>query len=105
MWQVEDTSLAQYLVSDDERALAYTMATYWVNFARSSDPNVGPSSDMAIHWAPYSEDTGEHNLRFDLPSLTDVEGNQLVAQCEYIDQLGVVTPETGAASALAAPLV
>ena len=101
VWQVEDTSLQMYLVSDEERALAKTMATYWTNFARSSDPNVGPKSDLAIPWLPYSEDKGEHSLKFDLPTLTDLRGNQFESQCDFVNQLGVIVPPES--SSLATP--
>jgi carboxylesterase type B len=91
-----------YAVLDEaEQLLAETMASYWTNFARSSDPNgnggVGASrTPLTIHWPVYTAD-GEVSITLDVGVLS-VEGNRNGAQCDFIDSIGVPNANHSVAS-------
>ena len=92
---VMNNSFEQHLIGDDEQLLAETMASYWINFARSSDPNIpdkGSGSvhaSLAIRWEPFTA-SNEASIRLDLPSFSTAVGRNDL-QCNLIDKLGVLT--------------
>ncbi|KAM4876489.1 bile salt-activated lipase [Thomomys bottae] len=42
-----------------DRTISKTMIAYWTNFAKSGDPNMGPSP-VPTHWYPYTLDNGNY---------------------------------------------
>merc|ERR1740121_1477156 len=81
----------EQLGSEQERELAATMASYWVNFARASDPNVGPArASLTVPWAPFAAGA-ENSLEFRLPKLASAL-SRLEAQCDFFDSLGPMPP-------------
>merc|ERR1712228_1121620 len=82
----------QILIGDDEKLLAETIASYWINFARTSNPNPSPSSGartkLTIDWEPFTGGR-EASIHLDLPVLTMIVGKNN-AQCDFIDTLGVL---------------
>ena len=91
VWQVaEADGSAQHLMSDGERLLGRTMASYWSNFAKSSDPNVGGyRTSMTVAWPPHDAATGNSSIELRLPALATAQ-NRLHAQCELLDTFGVL---------------
>eukprot|EP00937_MAST-01D_sp_MAST-1D-sp2_P000766 g766.t1 len=77
----------------DERLLSDTVSQYWVNFARSADPNIGGGTNLTERWPPYSTANGERSLQLDYPQLSSAE-RRLAAQCDFVDSLGVFTPSS-----------
>ena len=84
-----------YVVLDAaEQLLAETMAGYWTNFARTSDPN-GPThgggatahTPLTINWPPYTA-AAEESITLDVGMLA-VEGQRNDAQCDFIDTIKV----------------
>ena len=82
------------LVGTAERVLARTVAAYWINFARSGDPNIGIHTALSMEWpkasmpgtqpppssiAYFSDVTV---LQFDLPALSAANG-RLKHQCAF----------------------
>jgi len=87
--------LAQHLIGDDEMLLSKTMAGYWINFARASNPNpLGGArdstyTDLTIDWEPF-KGGHEASIRLDLPRLSAMIGRDS-RQCDLIDKLGDVS--------------
>uniref|UniRef100_A0A671F8H6 Carboxylic ester hydrolase n=1 Tax=Rhinolophus ferrumequinum TaxID=59479 RepID=A0A671F8H6_RHIFE len=42
-----------------DRTVSKTLIAYWTNFARTGDPNMGPSS-VPTHWYPYTVENGNY---------------------------------------------
>jgi len=88
------------LIGDDEKLLSKTMAGYWINFARTSDPNLpGRASrplrtNLTIAWEPFTA-SREASIRLDLPALSAAVGRNDL-QCDIVDKLGVVTASLSA---------
>ena len=82
---------------DQERLLASTMASYWLNFVRSQDPNGLNSTSMTIPWPAFAAGGGEMegtsvrgaSLHFQLPALS-VDTGVFDEQCDFVDSLGVL---------------
>ena len=89
MWQGLPPSWAPYgtLVGDDEQLLARTVASYWTNFARGADPNVGERTPLTTEW-PRARGAAEA-LQLNLPTLSAVSG-RAAPQCEFLDGLGAI---------------
>merc|ERR1712100_49431 len=79
----------QRLRSDAERHLAATISSFWVNFARSSDPNTGVArTNLTVPWRPFVSGE-ESSLELRLPAFATAQ-RRLGAQCDLIDSLGVL---------------
>mmetsp|Transcript_43852 Transcript_43852/g.136523 ORF Transcript_43852/g.136523 Transcript_43852/m.136523 type:complete len:602 (+) Transcript_43852:87-1892(+) len=85
-----------HLIGEDEKLLARTMAAYWINFARTSDPNTAGEkrpaqrTSLTIPWEPFTPER-QVSVRLDLPHLSDAVGRN-DPQCDLMDRLGVLAP-------------
>ena len=82
------------LVGSAERVLARTVAAYWINFAKSGDPNIGIHTALSMEWPeasmpgtrlpPSSIDFNPNItvLQFNLPELSAAHG-RLKHQCAF----------------------
>ncbi|CAE7783770.1 BCHE [Symbiodinium pilosum] len=76
------------LSGKDEWLLAKTMAAYWTNFAKTSNPNLPTDvrTSLTIPWTP-TTDQESKALQLKLPHLS-IEDGLLERRCELMDALG-----------------
>lgn len=77
------------LVGSDEVLLAKTVATYWTNFARTGDPNVGGRTSATVAWPRAGSAKELAALQLDVPKLSVAVGRN-GRRCDFIDRLGPI---------------